>query len=71
MAASPNHLAFALQGGALEVWTATSPRRLDRLDLGSPHDRPVSLAFSAKGDKLAVGTSRGQISIFDLSGLAR
>lgn len=73
MAPSPDgeHLAFALEDGALEIWHALGARRVARLDPQDSADLASSLAFSEDGRELAVGTTRGRIAIFDLSSLLR
>ncbi len=61
---------LALQVDAtVEVWSLVEPaRRVGRVGLGSIEDRPTTLAVSADGAVLAVGTVRGCVLVFERAG---
>lgn len=66
MALTPDRARLATaspRGKAAYVWDVTSHALLKTIELGSP---PYSLAFDARGKRLAVGNQNGAITIVDI-----
>lgn len=64
--AGPGRLALVTEEGQVSLWDVAAARELGRFDLGDPFDRAASLAATASGDRLAVGTQRGRVLVYAL-----